>query len=173
MKIVLGVRPRQPTWASVGAMAQCVHPVSALPAERASLLRSVRYPRRQVEDGGDLPRVMVNVEARVTGKSVRHRIDSCSNRHGHHPRIKVAPELPFGPEARQQLFEEVNCNVDTPTVEALPPSFGCLRTRGTWCPGMGAPVRPVRRRRRKMCLQGLCRLATRDVAARTGDGSSW
>src|ERR1039458_3643239 len=81
-------------------------------------LRSVRDPRRQVEDGGDLPRVMVDVEIRVKDKSVRHRINGCSDRHGHHPWVEVATESPFGLEEGEQLFEEVNRNVDIPAVEA-------------------------------------------------------
>ena len=39
---------------------------------RDCLWRSVCDPRRQVENGGDLLRVMVDVEARVTGQPVRH-----------------------------------------------------------------------------------------------------
>lgn len=74
--------------------------------------------RRQVEDGRNLLRVMVDVEVGIKDKPVGHRVDSCSYRRRHHPRVEVSPELPFGLEAREFLLEKVDRNVCVPTVDS-------------------------------------------------------
>ena len=81
-------------------------------------MASVRLAGCKVEDGGDLARVVVDVEIRVTDEPVWHHIDGGSDRHRHDTWVEVTSEFPFGLEARQLLFEEVSRHVDVPAVDA-------------------------------------------------------
>jgi ABC transporter len=71
---------------------------------------------RQLERRRDLSGVAIDVEGRIEDQLGRHGVDGGADRHGHHPRVEVTTELPFGLEPRQQLLEDPGPGADIPTI---------------------------------------------------------
>ena len=79
---------------------------------------------RQVEDGDDLPAVVVDVELRLRGQPGRHGVDCGANRDCHDVRVEVRAELAGCLKARQQVLK------GAPTI---PSSWRPWSLRATTC----------------------------------------